>query len=307
MEDALPFRFLLLPGFELAALGAAASVLAEAGVAFCTTGLGAAPVASDSGVVVLQDGAMPAMAPGETLVVLSGLGLDGDELEAALVLLRRAARQGGRLWAIGAGVRVLAHLRLPGDTVLSANPVTAEALGRLRPVPAVSDAPFVWGEEIASARASAAAALMRHDLALGPGGGPDAAPGARHGAEAARAQLPPIEDRYATRHRLVIEGLGIMRAHLFRPVSIASLAASLGLSERQLERLFERELGDTPAPVYRGMRLEAARIEVRLGRRPMGEIARDFGFSSAGFSRTYLKQFGITPSADRRAAMGGRE
>ena len=305
MDDALPFRFLLLPGFELAALGAASAVLAGAGVAFCTTALTAAPVTADSGVVVAHGGAMPAMAPGETLVVLSGLGLDADALEAALVLLRRAERQGGRLWAIGAGVWVLAHLRLPEGTVLSANPVTAEALGRLRLVPAVSDAPFAWGEEIASARASAAAALVRHDLALG-GGGLDTAPNPRRGAEAARAQLPPIEDRYPTRHRLVIEGLGIMRAHLFRPVSIASLAASLGLSERQLERLFERELGDTPAPVYRQMRLEAARIEVRLGRRPMGDIARDFGFSSAGFSRTYLKQFGMAPSADRRAAMGGQ-
>ncbi|RFU14650.1 helix-turn-helix domain-containing protein [Rhodobacteraceae bacterium W635] len=307
MLDALPFRFLLLPGFELAALGAATAVLAGAGVAFCTTSLTETPVTADSGVVVVHGGAAPPMGPGETLVVLSGLDLDTDDLEAALVLLRRAARQGGRLWAIGGGVWVLAHLRLPEGTVLSANPVTAEALAGLRRVPAVSDAPFVRGEEIATARASAAAALLRHDLALGAGPGPDAAPNTLRGAEAARAQLPPIEDRYPTRHRLVIEGLGIMRANLFRPVSIAALAASLGLSERQLERLFERELGDTPAPVYREMRLEAARIEVRLGRRPMGEIARDFGFSSAGFSRTYLRQFAIAPSADRRAAMGGEE
>jgi len=44
MTDALPFRFLLLPGFELAALGAATAVLAGAGVAFCTTALTEAPV-----------------------------------------------------------------------------------------------------------------------------------------------------------------------------------------------------------------------------------------------------------------------
>ena len=50
---------------------------------------------------------------------------------------------------------------------------------------------------------------------------------------------------------------------------------------------------------------EATRIEVRLGRRPMQEIARDFGFTSAGFSKTYQRQFGISPSADRRAAIGG--
>jgi len=305
MDVALPFRFLLLPGFDLAALGAASTVLTDADVAFRTTGLSDAPVPGDSGVRVAHGGPVPPIRPGETLVVFSGLELAPDVLEAALVLLRRAERQGGRLWAIGGGVWVLAHLRLPEGMVLSANPVTAEALGSLRRVPAVTDAPFVWTPEIATARAAAAAALMRYDLSIGVGTGPDAAPVATRGAEAARSQLEPIEDRYPTRNRKVIEGLQIMRANLFRPVSVAALANALDLSERQLERLFERELGDTPAPIYREMRLEATRIEVRLGRRPMQEIARDFGFTSAGFSKTYQRQFGISPSADRRAAIGG--
>ena len=77
------------------------------------------------------------------------------------------------------------------------------------------------------------------------------------------------------------------------------------VSERQLSRLFERELGDTPQPVYRAMRMEAARVEVRDGRRPMQEIARDFGMDSGHFSKTYLKQFGIAPSADRRSVIDG--
>lgn len=305
MNAVLPFRFLLLPGFDLAALGAASTVLGEAGVAFRTTALSDAPVASDSGVRVAHGSAVPPVSRGDTLVVFSGLGLAPEDLEAALVLMRRAQRQGGRLWAIGAGAWVLAHLGLPEGLVLSVNPVTAEALKALRRVPAVTDAPFVWTENIATARATAAAALVRYDLSIAAAPGPDAAPLPPSGrdAEAARSQLPPIEDRYPTRHSRVLEGLALMRANLFRPVPVAALAEALGLSERQLERLFERELGDTPAPVYREMRLEAARIEVRLGRRPMQQIARDFGLTSASFSKTYQRQFGLSPSADRRAAI----
>lgn len=306
MSSTLPFRFLLLPGFELEALGAASAVLTEAGVAFRTTALTETPVPGDSGVRVAHGGEVPPEAPGDALVVFSGLDLSPEELEAALVLLRRARRRGARLWAIGGGVWVLAHLELPSGTVLSANPVTAEALARLRRRPGVVDAPFVWTAGIASARAAAASALFRYELSL-TAASPDAAPlsAADRDAEAARSQLPPIEDRYPTRNRVVLEGLSIMRANLFRPVSVAALALALNLSQRQLERLFERELGDTPAPIYREMRLEAARIEVRQGRRPMQDIAHDFGFTSGSFSKTFLRQFGVTPSSDRRAAIGG--
>ncbi len=306
MDNALPFRFLLLPGFDLAALGAASTVLSDAGIAFQTTALNETAVPADSGVHVAHGGPIPPFEPGDTLVVFSGLTLDEETREEALALLRRAERQGGRLWAIGGGVWLLAQVRLPEDTVLSANPVTAAALAKLRRRPRVIDSPFVWSPHIATARAVAAAALLRYDLALGQPSEPDAAPlpASERGAEVARSQLLPVEDRYATRHTAVLKGLGLMRANLFRPVSIAALSLSLGLSQRQLERLFEKELGDSPAAIYRAMRLEAARLEVRQGRRPMQEIAHDFGFTSGSFSKTYQRQFGVTPSVDRRMAIG---
>ena len=306
MDTTLPFRFLLLPGFDLAALGAASSVLTEAGVGFRTTALSEAPVPGDSGVRVAHGGPVPPVEPGDRVVVFAGLEQEPEVMEAALAMLRRARRLGGQLWGIGGGAWVLAHLALPEGTVLSVNPITAEAVARLRRRPGLTDAPFVWTPEIASARAAAAAALLRYDLSLSAAEA-DAAPlpPTERDAEAARSQLAPIEDRYPTRNKVVLEGLSLMRANLFRPVSIAALALSLNLSQRQLERLFERELGDTPGPIYREMRLEAARIEVRQGRRPMQDIAHDFGFTSGSFSKTYQRQFGIAPSADRRAAIGG--
>jgi len=307
MKTALPFRFLLLPGFDLAALGAASTVLTEAGVTFQTTALAGPSVPGDSGVHVAHGGPMPAVEPGDTLVVFSGLRLSEMDREGALAMLRRARRLGGRIWAVGGGVWLLAQLDLPPETVLSVNADTAQALAMMRRKPALTDAPFVWTPQIATARAAHAAALMRYDLAIDRGTDADSAPlsPADKGAEAARSQLLPLDERYPTRNKVVVAGLQIMRANLFRPVSVAALALSLGLSQRQLERLFERELGDTPAPIYREMRLEAARIEVRQGRRPMQDIAHDFGFTSGSFSKTYLRQFGIAPSADRRAAIGG--
>lgn len=309
MTTRLPYRFLLLPGFDLAALGAASTALTEAGVDFQTTALDAAPVPGDSGVHVAHAGPVPPVEPGDATVVFSGLELDEATREAALAVLRRTLRQQGRIWGVGAGAWLLAQLALPPETVLSVNPVTAAALDGMRRKPAMTDAPFVWTPRVATARAAHVAALMRYDLAIDRASAPDTAPlaAADTGAEAARSQLLPLDERYSTRHKTVVAGLEIMRANLFRPVSIAALALSLGLSQRQLERLFERELGDTPGLIYREMRLEAARIEVRQGRRPMQEIAHDFGFTSGSFSKTYLRQFDVTPSTDRRAAVTGTD
>ena len=151
-------------------------------------------------------------------------------------------------------------------------------------------------------RHALAEALMRHALAEARIA---AAEDIARRAEVARSLLEPVEERYDTSHKTVLAGLSAMRENLFQPLAVSAIAARVQVSERQLSRLFERELGDTPQPVYRAMRMEAARVEVRDGRRPMQEIARDFGMDSGHFSKTYLKQFGIAPSADRRSVIDG--
>lgn len=297
------FSFLLLPGFNLAALGAACAVLAEEApeIGFAIVTLEGRTVVASCGVRVRPDEAAEEITPGTVLVVLSGRDLPDDTREAALAVLRRARRRDTPIWAIGAGVVVLAAAGLPQGARVVAHPDLAGRIrARARRVE-VGHGAFLWSEMLATARAAGAAALMRHSLAQARIAAEEGA-GARR-SEAARSQMEPVAERYNTAQPTVLAGLGIMRANLFRPVSIGALADQLGVSHRQLERLYEKELGDSPAPIYREMRMEAARIEVRDGRRPMQAIAEDFGMSAAGFSKIYLKQFGIAPSADRRAVI----
>lgn len=297
--------FFLLPGFNLAALGAAAAVLAEeaAHVPFTTIGLEGASVTASCGIGLRPDArAEDGLDDGSVLVVLSGRDLDEETEEAALVILRRARRHRIPLWSIGAGVLLLARLGLPDGAQITAHPDLQDRLRLIARRADISRVPFIWTKGLATARASGAAGLMRHALAEAR---IEAAASIAKRAEVARSLLDPIEDRYDTNHKTVSAGLAVMRENLFHPLPIAEIAARVQVSERQLSRLFERELGDTPQPVYREMRMEAARIEVRDGRRPMREIARDFGMDSAHFSKTYLKQFAISPSADRRSAIDG--
>jgi transcriptional regulator GlxA family with amidase domain len=297
------FTFLLLPGFNLAALGAACAVLTEeaAHIEFATATLEGRSVIASCAVRVRPDTHTDEIDADTVLVVLSGRDLPDDTREAALAVLRRARRKNTPLWAIGAGVVLLAAAGLPEGARVVAHPDLAGRIrARARRVE-VAHGPFLWSEALATARAAGAAALFRHALAQARIAAEESE-GAKR-SEAARSQLEPVIDRYDTTQKTVLAGLAIMRENLFRPVSIGALAVRLGVSHRQLERLYEKELGDSPAPIYREMRMEAARIEVRDGRRPMHAIAEDFGMSPAGFSKIYLKQFGVAPSADRRAVI----
>ena len=85
-----------------------------------------------------------------------------------------------------------------------------------------------------------------------------------------------------------------------RPQSIAEIARKVGLGTRQLERRFLEETGETPAAVYRGMRLDYGRWLVAEAGRAVGEAAESAGFAdSAHFTRAFRKRWGFAPSTAR--------
>ncbi|WP_348628880.1 GlxA family transcriptional regulator [Mesorhizobium sp. M1E.F.Ca.ET.063.01.1.1] len=94
-----------------------------------------------------------------------------------------------------------------------------------------------------------------------------------------------------------------MESYTEDAVPISQLAAEVGLSRRQLERLFQAELKSSPALVYRKVRLERAKRLVVETRAPMLEIAIETGFENAShFSRSFREHFGYAPSTLRLAA-----
>lgn len=97
--------------------------------------------------------------------------------------------------------------------------------------------------------------------------------------------------------------------HPDEELSVAAMAARLHLSERQLSRRFQRELGTTPAAYVERARVERARSLLEEGDEGLGEVAGRCGFRSAevmrrafqrrlGTSpREYRERFRMTPSA----------
>lgn len=98
----------------------------------------------------------------------------------------------------------------------------------------------------------------------------------------------------------VKRAIKIMEENLEEPISILEICKRMGLSHRQLDRLFARYVRNTPMLYYRDIRLDRARGLVTQTEMPMSEIAIASGFSSqVHFSRAYRERFGLQPRNDR--------
>lgn len=94
--------------------------------------------------------------------------------------------------------------------------------------------------------------------------------------------------------------IAVMERNLETPLPIATLCKRLGVSQRQLNRLFAGFVRKTPALYYRDIRLDRARGLVTQTDLAMSEIAIASGFASqVHFSRAYRIRFGLPPSRDR--------
>jgi transcriptional regulator GlxA family with amidase domain len=107
----------------------------------------------------------------------------------------------------------------------------------------------------------------------------------------------------ATDHRdsKVRKALIFMENNIDQSVSMEQVADAIGLSRRQMERLFHRRLKLSPGAVYTRLKMRRARTLVLQTSKPLIDIALDIGFeNSSHFGRKFRELFGHTPNALRK-------
>ena len=88
--------------------------------------------------------------------------------------------------------------------------------------------------------------------------------------------------------------------NLDRTLSVEALARCVAMSVRNLERVFVREIGCSPARYVTQIRVEAARRQLEETDKSLKQIARGCGFSNADLlRRAFSREFGTTPSRYR--------
>lgn len=222
--------------------------------------------------------------------------------------LHRLAQRGVRLGGISGGAFLLAQSRLLSGRRFTLHweyaPALQEAFPMLRPEPAR----FVLDRDRLTCGGGVAAMDMMHALIA-----------QRHGAAFARQvtdwflhrqvdepqapQRASIVQRYQVHQPAVVAALERMQFSLGEPVSRTAMAAQLGLSARQLDRLFRAHLDTTYQQQYLAMRLAHARLLLQQSALPVMQVAVACGFNSAThFSRCYRERYGLTPRQVRADA-----
>lgn len=116
-----------------------------------------------------------------------------------------------------------------------------------------------------------------------------------------RQRVGPERDLAGKSEKLQ-KAVELMAENLEEPLSALEIARRVGLSLRQVERLFLRHLSCTPGRYYMSVRLERARELLRHTNAPILDVALSTGFTSHSyFAQSYRNHFGCSPSEERRS------
>lgn len=114
------------------------------------------------------------------------------------------------------------------------------------------------------------------------------------------AQKVSLQSRNGIRNAHLVHAIKIMRDSLDAPQSPSAIASQLGISTRQLERLFGKYLNTAPKKYLMEMRLEKAQHLLLQTEMSVTEVALSCGFDNPGsLSRAYRTAFGISPTMQR--------
>ena len=273
-------------------------IVSEAG------GMIAASNGTEIGTVSFADAEMPFA---DILVVSSSWEPERHVSPGMRACLRDAAKRQVTLGGLDTGAFILAHAGLLEGHTATVHYEHIDAFQELFSNTEVSEALWVIDRRRVTCCGGAAALDLALHLIQQSHGSAIANAAARY------VFAPPLRGHGAMQSPEVAEPLGnsvppavrsairVMEANLETPLPIAELCKEIGLSHRQLDRLFAQCVRKTPALYYRDIRLDRARGLVTQTDMSMSEIAFASGFSSqVHFSRAYKDRFGLPPSKDRQ-------
>ncbi len=109
-----------------------------------------------------------------------------------------------------------------------------------------------------------------------------------------------VPTRIGVRHPKLSQVIQMMEQNIEEPISPAVLAQDVGMSTRQLERLFRRYLNRSPKRYYMELRLQKARNLLMQTDMSVINVALACGFASPShFSKCYRAHYQTTPYRER--------
>ncbi len=306
------FVFVLLNEFTLFAVAAASECLRVANrmageklyhwVATSETGQA---VTSSAGVVFPVDITFEEVNRNDTIVVCGGVNIQANSSEKTLNWLRREARKGVKIGSLCAGAHALAKAGLLDGYKTTIHWENRDGFVEDFPDLDLKRSVFVIDRNrFTAAGGTASMDLMLRIIADD------------HGTELSNAvadqliyssirtdqdfQRLSTPARMGVRHPRLGQVIKMMEANIEEPISPSALAENVGMSTRQLERLFRRYLDRSPKRYYMELRLQKARNLLMQTDMSVINVALACGFASPShFSKCYRSHYETTPYRER--------
>ena len=311
--------FFLVPDFTMIAfatalepLRAANRMLGHAGYSWRLASIDGQPVRASNGVECAVDTSLEEerrrMAGSERpsmVIVCSGLGVERYQQRSVFAFLREAHNRGVAIGGLCTAAHVLAQAGLLAGRRCAIHwenlPGFAEAFPRVN---VYADLFEVDGDIYTCAGGTAALDMMLK--LIGDDFGDNIVNRVCEQVLTDRVRSPSDRQRLPLRARLGVQNskvltiIELMEANLSEPLSLVEIADHVGLSRRQIERLFSQEMGRSPARYYLEIRLDRARHLLMQSSLPVVEVAVACGFVSAShFSKCYRELYARSPQQER--------
>ncbi|MDK2753123.1 MAG: AraC family transcriptional regulator [Candidatus Thioglobus sp. MED-G25] len=115
-------------------------------------------------------------------------------------------------------------------------------------------------------------------------------------------QRIPLRQRFGSSQPKLVDTVELMENNIEEPMKLDELARHVGISRRQLERIFQKHLNCVPTRYYLQLRLRRARELLLRTPRSIVDVAFSCGFVSAPhFSKCYRDFFGKPPREERQS------
>jgi AraC family transcriptional regulator, glycine betaine-responsive activator len=310
------FGFLLLNNFTLISLSSAVEPLRMANriqgkdfYSWTTISETGEAVAASDGLQINVDfgiGDDLSMHGLEVIIVCAGIRVEKNSSKALSKWLKTVNQKGISLGAICTGSYILAEAGLLDGYRCSIHWENMAALTDLFPNVAVSRSVFtIDRNRFTSSGGTTPVDMMLHLISAQCS--PEVSAGVAEQFIYERIRRSDDQQRIPLKHVIghqsgkLVVAVELMEANIKEPISQEDLASYVGLSRRQLQRLFQRYLMCAPSRYYLQLRLQRARELLRQTGMSLVEISALTGFvSTSHFSKSYKAFYGHSPSAERQ-------
>ena len=243
---------------------------------------------------------------GSIVLICGGTEVQATASRATMAWLRRCATHGVTLGGLCTGSYVLARAGLLRNRRATIHWEQGESFRENFPDVELSTAPYeVDGTYLSTAGGTAGIDLLLEVMR-------NAGFGALAGDVAAQLMYVNIHDmqaradigrpaRMSVRNPKVVAAVRHMEETVENVRPIVEIADGIGISVRQLERLFRTYMNDTPTHYYMRLRLDRALRLLLQTDLSLTDVAFATGFHTSGsFARKFRERFGHPPSSLRR-------